>query len=154
MPKATSAVWSLFVHEKTRDVHHLQQSSSIERLDAPEPSNSTEFPVLDGKNSSSDGKLMNPLKNELPILNWLVYFSVKIDGKKKIVISSLTKISLKFILDAKITSISSDVNTIYRPIRLKFTLVDGILSNEISYSTSFLSLNLNCAAPFSLSQQF
>lgn len=61
MPKATSAVWSLFVHEKTRDVHHLQQSSSIGRL-APEPSNSTEFPVLDGKFISVFFKLKHGLK--------------------------------------------------------------------------------------------
>ena len=49
MPKAISAVWSLFVHEKTRDVRHLQPSSSTELLDALQPSNSTDFPVLDGK---------------------------------------------------------------------------------------------------------
>ena len=62
MPKATSAVWSLFVHGKTRDVHHLQQSRTIERLDAPEPSNSTKFPVLDGKFVSAFFKLKLGLK--------------------------------------------------------------------------------------------
>ena len=49
MPKAISAVWSLFVHEKTRVVRHLQPSSSAELLDALKPLNSTEFPVLGGK---------------------------------------------------------------------------------------------------------
>ena len=66
----------------------------------------------------------------------------------------MTKISLKFIVDAKITSVSSDFNTIYRLIRLKFALVDGILSNVITSATSFPSLNMNWAVPFSFLQQF
>ena len=67
----------------------------------------------------------------------------------------MTKVfRLKLILDSKITSVSSDFNTIYLQIRLKFTLVDGILSNEILFATSFSSLILNLAVPLSFLQQY
>ena len=153
MPKAISAVWSLFVHEKTRDVRHLQPSSSTELLDALKPSNSTDFPVLDGKfvfrqktHESAEGRAPYlELARLIFCINW---------RKNRTGISSLTKISLKIILDAKIKSASGDVNTIYRPITLKLTLVDGILSNVITSAISFPSLNMNWAVPFSFLQQF
>ena len=126
----------------------------LELLDALESSNSAEFPVLEGKfvfrrktHKSAEGRAPYfELARLLCCLNW---------WENRTVISSLTKISLKIILDAKITSVSSDlVNTIYRPIRLQFTLDEGIWSKAILSATSFPFLNMNWAVPFSFLQHF
>ena len=86
----------------------------------------------------------NPL---LPILNWLVYVSVHIDGKTGQESCYWLKSH-----SARKSRVSVAILTRFT-VRLKFIL-DVILSNEIPSATSFPSLNMNRAVLLSFLRQF
>ena len=95
-------------------------------------------------NSCSEGKLTNAL---LPILNWLVYVSVHIDGKTG-------QESCCWLKSHSARKSRVSVAILIRfTVRLKFIL-DVILSNEIPSATSFPSLNMNRAVLLSFLRQF